>query len=111
MFIYSTNAFHFHFNLNHFFKIEVFICGWLASVLRMRRPIKENISKKIQSKKEFYSSNSFNDFNELSSKSLLANVLDISDDFGVLKKSKKKPNILNEQINNNYLPYPNGKNI
>ena len=81
----------------------------MASILRMKRLIKENISKKIQSKKEFYSTNSFNDFNELSSKSLLANVLDISDDFGVLKKSKKKPNILSEQINNNYSPYPTGK--
>ena len=64
------------------------------------------------------SANSTNDLNELSSKSLLANVLDINDDFGVINKTsyfnkfsnnRSNPKIPNEQMNGLYSPYQNNQ--
>jgi hypothetical protein len=81
----------------------------MATILRMKRPNKDEGTKKKSSKKALYPANSANDLNELSSKSLLANVLDINDDFGVLKNNKLKSKILNDQINNIYSQYPNGQ--
>ncbi len=81
----------------------------MATILRMKRPSKDDNEKKKPSKKALYPSNSANDLNELSSKSLLANVLDINDDFGVLKNNKIKSKILNDQINSIYSQYPNGQ--
>ena len=81
----------------------------MATILRMKRQNKDEGTKKKPSKKALYPANSANDLNELSSKSLLANVLDINDDFGVLKNNKLKSKILNDQINNIYSQYPNGQ--
>ena len=78
----------------------------MATIMRMKRPSKDEGEKKKTSKKHLYPTNSSNDLNELSSKSLLANVLDINDDFGVLKNNKIKSKILNDQINNIYSQYP-----
>ena len=76
----------------------------------MKRPSKDDhdVKKKI-SKKALYPTSSASDLNELSSKSLLANVLDINDDFGVVKNNKIKSKILNDQINNIYSQYPNNQ--
>jgi hypothetical protein len=62
--------------------------------------------------------NSLNDINELSSKSLLANVLDINDNFGVITKSshfsrnnKSKSKILNDQLTNYASQHHNYHNL
>ena len=60
----------------------------MATILRMKRQDKNAEEKKKPSKKALYPVSSFNDLNELSSKSLLANVLNTNDSFGVLKSNK-----------------------
>ena len=71
----------------------------------MQKPNKKP-KKKDYKKEMILSANSTNDLNELSSKSLLANVLDINDDFGVINKTsyfnkfsnnRSNPKIPNEQ--------------
>ena len=80
----------------------------MATILRMKRPDKNAEEKKKPSKKALYPVSSFNDLNELSSKSLLANVLNTNDSFGVLKINKFKSKMLNDKINNIYSQYSNG---
>ena len=93
------------------------ICGYLATILRMQKPNKKP-KKKDYKKEMILSANSTNDLNELSSKSLLANVLDINDDFGVINKTsyfnkfsnnRSNPKIPNEQMNGLYSPYQNNQ--
>ena len=65
--------------------INTWICGHLARFLRMHIPGKEEDEEDGDKK----SKNNMNDFNDMTGKSLLANVLDIDDDFGILTKSKR----------------------
>jgi nicotinic acetylcholine receptor, invertebrate len=81
--------------------VEKWLCGYLASLLRMKIPRKSRY-KKLADRKSFDLNNTilYNEFNEQSSKSLLANVLDINDDFGVIAtktNSKFKSKAGNEQ--------------
>jgi len=87
-------------------KIEKFLCGWMATIMRMKRPSKCDDEMK-RSSKDFYLSNSLSELNGFSSKSLLANALNINDDFGVIKKSKMKSKVLNNKLNNSYFQFPN----
>jgi hypothetical protein len=88
-------------------QVEVFICGYMARMLRMEFPLKD-IKKKSKKSNPLSQGNSLNDINELSSKSLLANVLDINDNFGVITNknshfnriNKSKSKILNDQLTN-----------
>lgn len=60
----------------------------------MKRPNEEKSGKG----KGYNLENSVSDLNDLSSKSLLANVLDINDEFGVV--SAKKTSLFNRNVNN-----------
>ena len=80
----------------------------MACILGMKRPDKDDEDKKKISKKVLYPAISSSDLNELSSKSLLANVLNTNDSFGVLKNNKIKSKILNDKINSIYSQYTNG---
>jgi hypothetical protein len=76
-------------------------------MLRMKFPLKD-IKKQSKKSNPLSQGNSLNDINELSSKSLLANVLDINDNFGVISNknshfnriNKSKSKILNDQLTN-----------
>lgn len=65
--------------------VNKWICGYLARFLRMHIPSKEE--EEDEEKKSFR--NNINELNDVTSKSLLANVLDINDDFGVIAKPKR----------------------
>ena len=67
-----------------------------------------NEKKSRQKKADLYRNSSFNELNELSSKSLLANVLDINDDFGVInvsRLSQKATESSRRYVNPNSLPH------
>jgi nicotinic acetylcholine receptor, invertebrate len=92
-------------------QIETFLCGWMATIMRMKRPDKEDEDEKKKfSKKSLYLMNMSNGLSYgQSSKSLLANVLNTSDDFGVLKSNKIKSKIVNNRINGFNSHCPNGQ--
>lgn len=53
--------------------------------------------------KKFSQTSSYNDLNEISSKSLLANVLDINDDFGVITKKLKLAKLTTDNAIHNHI--------
>lgn len=53
--------------------------------------------------KKFSQTSSYNDLNEISSKSLLANVLDINDDFGVITKKLKLAKLTTDYAIHNHI--------
>ena len=72
--------------------VNKWICGYLARILRMHIPVKEE-----EDDDEKKSLKNLNELTDMTAKSLLANVLDINDDFGVItkpKKSNKKSDVL-----------------
>ncbi|CAF0709115.1 unnamed protein product [Brachionus calyciflorus] len=73
--------------------IDLVICRFLAKILRMKRP---NEEKKSKNK----SYNLESELNDNCSKSLLANVLDINDDFGVV--GGKSNSLINRNINSRF---------
>ena len=99
--------------------IDTLICNYLAKILRMKPIHRSSDKKEKKSKKELAMNNvssAHDSTNELSSKSLLANVLDINDDFGVVNKASYfnklssnsiRSKLLNEQTNNVYSQYQN----
>lgn len=71
--------------------MDTIICGYLAKFLGMRRP--------GDGPKKMNQAYLANELNELSSKSLLANVLDINDEFGVVNgNSNNKNSLLNRNL-------------
>jgi hypothetical protein len=69
-------------NKKNHLKIEKWICGHLARLLGMKNPLKSKQQSNSQLvPKKLIKNNSCIDIGETSSKSLLANVLDINDDY------------------------------
>ena len=74
--------------------MKKWICGYLARLLRMKNPNQPKTEILLRKKPEKY--DIFKDFNEVSSKSLLANVFDektrefvLNDDFGIIRSVLK----------------------
>lgn len=82
--------------------VEKWICGYLAKLLRMKLPKNldpEEIPTAINKPNSYR--NMRNDISETSSKSLLANVLDINDDYFNKSSNRFKANNINKQTSNN----------
>ena len=74
-------------------KIKKWICGYLAKFLRMKYPNQTRDETLFNKKNEKY--DLIREFNEISSKSLLANVIDektrefvLNDDFGIIRSNQ-----------------------
>ena len=66
------------------FKVEIFVCGFLANILRMKKFETNEIILKKKSSYTLKKSYSKNELNDFCSKSLLANILNTDDNFGVI---------------------------
>ena len=72
--------------------VEKWICGHLAIFLRMEPPGKEKDNEEDEEDKKM------NNINDMTAKSLLANVLDINDDYGITNKPRKAATKKYDQI-------------
>lgn len=79
--------------------VRIYICNYLAQFLRMKNPW--NIDKKQKSTKNVKLKNSKANFDFSNSMSLLVNVLNLNDDFGVPKIINFRTNYKCDNLNEN----------